>query len=494
MPTLLCRILDGNHVFAAYGDILYAWNASDGTKGTSVTQMPYNKTNCTDVYRPMPITEPFIYDYEDELNESTADTDSSASTTSTTLNSGQKTRRRHHRKRRDTSMPWYPPCYNPKPKIISLLLHGSRLTAIVSENDYTIEPYSTDDPSLISDHSTLTIRVYDVTTVPTDGNPLTLLGERKLKGNYNAARSIDSTGVVVSTSYVDTHVMANSLYRSQPLYCGLDNTEYEEKASMIALNRSEVFADQLIKELDLTYGCNQIFQISAMQSGSTEDATAGNLLSQFVSVTSFDTGADYTDIEIPIAISGTFSSGWLSSVYVSQGFVAALAVGSSYNPNTSSWDQSTYILGFDISNPTPVPYSFGHVPGSPINQYATDVYDDHLRIATTEWQWSESDGSRTTNKIFVLDFPSEPETDASMKVVGTTGHLGKPNESIYAVRFMGDKAYVVTFEQIDPFIVVELSDPTDPHPAGQLEVCTFHCLYFVLSFPFIYYSFTLLIA
>jgi DNA excision repair protein ERCC-4 len=283
---------DGTHVFAAYGDILYAWNASDGTKGTSVTQMPYNETNCTDAFGPMPIPEPFLYyDYEDELNEGTTDTDSSAST-STRSSLGQRTRR-HHPSRRDTSMPWYPPCYNPKPNIISLLLHGSRLTAIVSENNYMIEPYSADAASLISDHSALTIRVYDITTVPTDGSPLKLLGERRLKGNYNAARSIDSTGVVVTTSYVDTHVMANSLYRSQPLYCGLDNTEYEEKASIIALNRSEVFAEQLIKELDLNYGCNQIFQISAMQSGSTKDATSGDLLSQFVSVASFDMASNY---------------------------------------------------------------------------------------------------------------------------------------------------------------------------------------------------------
>jgi DNA excision repair protein ERCC-4 len=447
--------LDGKHVFAAYGDILYAWNATDGTTGTSITRMPYNETNCTDG----PIIEPLVYDYQND-GDAVAETESS---------SGKKARREKQNNRGTMSMPWYPPCYNPKPQILALLLHEDRLTAIVSENNYVIMPYSADSPSLIDDHSSLTIKVYDVSNVPSDGTPLTLVGERKLHGNFNAARSIDNTGVVIATSYVNTQAMANSLYRSQPLYCGLSNEEYEEKASLIALNRSEWFADQLISELDLNYGCGQIFKISAMQSGNTSDTTNGDLLTNFVSVMSFDTADEYVNEEIPIALSGSFASGYLSNVYVAQDFVAALAVGSSYNPDTSSWDQSTFVLGFDISNPTPVPYSFGQVSGSPINQYATDLFENHLRIATTEWQWSETEGSTTTNIIFVLDLPSDPESDATMKVVGKTDHLGKPNESIYAVRFQGDTAYVVTFEQIDPFIVVDMN-ATDPHPIGELEV------------------------
>jgi len=349
---------DGVHVFAAYGDLLYSWNATDGTKGTSVTQMPYNKTNCTDVPQQMPLNvqEGFYYDYKDEVDgdeiTSISPTDSSEET-SILSSSGKKNRQQ----RRDMSMPFFPsPCYQPKPQILSLLLHESRLTAIISESNYMTGPYASDSiPSLLSQQSSLTVRVYDVSTVPSDGSPLTLVGERKLKGNYNAARSIENTGVVVATTYVDTSSMANALYRSQPLYCGLNTTEYVDKASKIALNRSTVFAEQLIKELDLNYGCDQIFQISAMQSGNTSDTTNGDLLSQFVSVISFDTSADYLDEEIPIALSGTFSSGWINSVYASRDFVAALAVGSSYNQNTKNWDQSTFILGFDISKSTPTP-------------------------------------------------------------------------------------------------------------------------------------------
>jgi hypothetical protein len=48
--------------------------------------------------------------------------------------------------------------------------------------------------------------------------------------------------------------------------------------------------------------------------------------------------------------------------------------------------------------------------------------------------------------------------------------IGKPNEDIYSARFDGDRAYVVTFETIDPLYVIDLSDPTDPSIAGELEI------------------------
>jgi len=44
-----------------------------------------------------------------------------------------------------------------------------------------------------------------------------------------------------------------------------------------------------------------------------------------------------------------------------------------------------------------------------------------------------------------------------MTLTGETDHVGKPNESIMSVRFMGDKGYVVTYLRKDPFYVYDLS-------------------------------------
>ena len=61
-------------------------------------------------------------------------------------------------------------------------------------------------------------------------------------------------------------------------------------------------------------------------------------------------------------------------------------------------------------------------------------------------------------------------TNPKMKLTGETGHLGKPREEVKAVRFMEDKAYVVTFENTDPFYVLNVTDPTDPLVLGELEI------------------------
>jgi hypothetical protein len=43
-------------------------------------------------------------------------------------------------------------------------------------------------------------------------------------------------------------------------------------------------------------------------------------------------------------------------------------------------------------------------------------------------------------------------------------------EQIYAVRFLGDVGYVVTFEQTDPLYTLDLSDPADPRVVGELKI------------------------
>ncbi|MDD1769448.1 MAG: beta-propeller domain-containing protein, partial [Methanomassiliicoccales archaeon] len=45
-----------------------------------------------------------------------------------------------------------------------------------------------------------------------------------------------------------------------------------------------------------------------------------------------------------------------------------------------------------------------------------------------------------------------------------------PGESIYASRFVGDMLYLVTFRQIDPFFVIDLGVPSNPHVLGQLHI------------------------
>jgi uncharacterized secreted protein with C-terminal beta-propeller domain len=98
------------------------------------------------------------------------------------------------------------------------------------------------------------------------------------------------------------------------------------------------------------------------------------------------------------------------------------------------------------------------VPGQVLNQYSMDEQDGYFRIATTTRDPEQSAGS---NNIFVYG----PE----LQLVGQLTGLA-PGEHIYSARFLGQRAYLVTFQQVDPFFVVDLSDPTSPKVLGDLKI------------------------
>ena len=107
----------------------------------------------------------------------------------------------------------------------------------------------------------------------------------------------------------------------------------------------------------------------------------------------------------------------------------------------------------------------GVVPGRPLNQFSLDEYDGYLRIATTIgdrgmggmfWGVGES-----ANDVYVAD--------SNLNITGSVKDLGI-SEKIYSVRFIADKGYVVTFRQIDPFYVLDLSDPYNPELKGELKI------------------------
>jgi uncharacterized secreted protein with C-terminal beta-propeller domain len=59
--------------------------------------------------------------------------------------------------------------------------------------------------------------------------------------------------------------------------------------------------------------------------------------------------------------------------------------------------------------------------------------------------------------------------DAELIEIGTVNGMGR-GETIQGVRFDGPRGYVVTFRQVDPLYVLDLSDPTAPELVGELKV------------------------
>jgi len=107
----------------------------------------------------------------------------------------------------------------------------------------------------------------------------------------------------------------------------------------------------------------------------------------------------------------------------------------------------------------------GEVPGMILNQFSMDEYKDTFRIATTRdarWRRFEGDTEREpVSNLYILD--------ENLDRLGAVEGLAK-GERIYSVRFMGERAYLVTFEQIDPLFVLDLSDPRNPQTLGELKI------------------------
>jgi uncharacterized secreted protein with C-terminal beta-propeller domain len=105
----------------------------------------------------------------------------------------------------------------------------------------------------------------------------------------------------------------------------------------------------------------------------------------------------------------------------------------------------------------------GSVDGHLLNQFSMDEYQGALRLVTTEQDWWRD--ADPQNRLYVME-----QSDDQLIQLAELDGLGKPGESVYAVRFDEDKGYLVTFEQIDPLITLDLSDASNPVVAGELEV------------------------
>jgi uncharacterized secreted protein with C-terminal beta-propeller domain len=109
----------------------------------------------------------------------------------------------------------------------------------------------------------------------------------------------------------------------------------------------------------------------------------------------------------------------------------------------------------------------GRVPGRLLNQFALDEHEGNLRAAVTVggrggfgWQFGLA-ADDSVSDVYVLD--------GDLRQLGAATGMGE-GERIYAVRFLGDKGYVVTFRETDPLYVLDLRDPSAPRITGELKI------------------------
>ena len=113
----------------------------------------------------------------------------------------------------------------------------------------------------------------------------------------------------------------------------------------------------------------------------------------------------------------------------------------------------TEIYKFKISEDGKVDYDAKNdIEGRTINQYSLDEKNGHLRMALYD-----SDGARVA--IF----------DEKLNKLGISNYVAK-GETMYSSRFIGNKAYLVTYKTMDPLFVIDLSNETNPKVLGELKI------------------------
>lgn len=133
------------------------------------------------------------------------------------------------------------------------------------------------------------------------------------------------------------------------------------------------------------------------------------------------------------------------------GLKGLLGIGDAIKESDSTYGSNIY--KFNFKEDGSVEYQTKtQVEGTTIDQFSLDEKDDNLRIAlyTTK-------GSR----VVVLD--------NNLKQLGETAYLAK-GEKMYSARFVGDRAYLVTYKNMDPLYSIDLSDPANPKALGALKI------------------------
>ena len=358
-----------------------------------------------------------------------------------------------------------------------MFLHGSKLAIFSSVWDQV--DYRTNEDAWKNAFGGTRITILDIS----DKSAPKLSQQLDVEGYYNTARMIDGEVYLVSNGGLrlpfelwDVVQDPNSGLQPMPQRQG-QFTEAEVNA-MRAQNRGA--ARRLIRAKLAGHSVESLMPRSRFQDFATQEVTEKPLyacsdlyipaqisLGQGVlNLTHFDLGNSPK-----ISSTGLLSDGW--QVYASKGNLYV----SMSSRNWGWWwgqseDSTTHIHQFKLDTPSrePVYTASGKVDGWAKDQFSFSEYKDHLRVATTDnrWEWDEQTGERSVvgggNHLSILHRQGK-----ELKLKSSIRNLA-PGEQVFAARMMGDKGYVVTFEQTDPLFTFDLSDPANPKLTGELKI------------------------
>ena len=463
---------DGMFLYAAYGDVLLAWDIKSGKVVANIT-MPAVDYIPSNIVNGM--TGEVITGNDDAINS--------------TMNQNVTSDDAIH-----MYADKYGYYYKPKAQIQSLLLTDNRLAVVISGYGGSTLQYANPDvkPKIMYEFLATRIQIYDTSALVTSGGKLKLLNETDINGNFRDGRVVGSNVHLVTVTSFNTHSsLLDPLYKWQPTFMGLNNDEYVIAAIKLAEETLiPTFVDQLVEEMFIN-GKIDLARVSLLQSQLSNSSAdldqymyGGEILNCLTQVVSFDLSESWSN-NSTLSLAGAFllpSS--YGKTYATEDMLVVTADGYNWDLSQGGSTQTTYLLGFKLDGASSTPYAVGSIDGYLISQYSVDIHDGYMRLATTVQlqmpfnasapeEYFQNQFFQNKNYITILEIPSVVNiTLGEFKVVGRTESFGEDEQIFTSVRFFDGIAYCTTFQGIDLFYVVNLTDPLNPRSEGVVENVT----------------------
>lgn len=271
-------------------------------------------------------------------------------------------------------------------------------------------------------------------------------------------------GQLIDSRRIDNKIYLVSRYTPQ-----LDGTQYEEKQQeqvnkynrIMQTSISDImpkYRDHTGQEQAMVNNNNCLLPVSTQ----TNDGFDG-----MVNIT-------VLDIENPTQVDSICINSDIQGIYSAKN--ALYLYSTRYEFADEQETEQSIIHKFSLNDSLPSYQASGLVDGR-FNWHMSNLrfseHNDDLRVVTT----SGHRGPGFNHKLFTLRQEndelrviSQLPNDTFPTLIGKVDENGLVQEDIEAVRYFGERAFIVTFLRIDPLYVIDLSDPFTPNIAGALDV------------------------
>jgi len=330
-------------------------------------------------------------------------------------------------------------------------------------------------------------RVYDLTKFTvinvTNRSAPEVVSEVYAEGGYTTARSVNGVIRTVLHGHINIAGVKNWVQIDDSVsnhYYSLDWDSderiaiFDESANLTVAKNNEIIDSLALSDMlpRIYVKSGNAVEILDTTKGGCVDyiAPSDSVSNEFTSIVTLDL-LGIENEEDALDYSATHLMGNWPQVYSSQNMLIIT------EPAQNWWwywgaeemDEATNIHSFSLTDDGVEYVASGRINGTILDQFSISEHNDFIRVATTTGQWNRgwlSEQEPMENHIVVL---KNIEGTNDLEIVGQLDGIAL-DERIWSARFVEDRAYLVTFRQIDPLWTIDLSDPTNPTIMGELEI------------------------